>query len=64
MVEQLLGKKFVDCTKKGAEVPASEIAKAKLIGVYFSAHWCPPCKALNLILDIRQIIHPSSDRVL
>ena len=29
----------------------SEIKNSPLIGVYFSAHWCPPCKAFTPLLS-------------
>ncbi|PNH09357.1 Nucleoredoxin [Tetrabaena socialis] len=31
------------------EVPVSEL-DGKYVGVYFSAHWCPPCRAFTPIL--------------
>jgi nucleoredoxin len=39
-------KLFDGCTitKAGAEVPASTLATTEVVGLYFSAHWCPPCK--------------------
>ena len=36
--------------KKG-EVKLSEIKESPLIGVYFSAHWCPPCRGFTPILS-------------
>jgi nucleoredoxin len=39
---ELFGKRIV--TKKG-EMATSEVLKdKKVVGVYFSAHWCPPCR--------------------
>ena len=30
--------------RDGTKVPVSNLSKAEVIGVYFSAHWCPPCR--------------------
>ena len=34
--------KLVD--SKGERVSAEKLSKAKYVAVYFSAHWCPPCR--------------------
>jgi len=36
----------------GTEVKTSEISTEKggVVGIYFSAHWCPPCKGFTPIL--------------
>ena len=36
--------------KKG-KVKLSEVKESPLIGVYFSAHWCPPCRGFTPILS-------------
>jgi len=42
----LLGKTLV--TKDGSSVEVSAITGAsKVIGLYFSAHWCPPCRGFT-----------------
>ncbi|XP_074649400.1 tryparedoxin-like isoform X2 [Tubulanus polymorphus] len=42
-MESLLGKEVMD--KAGENVPVSSLSgKGKYIGLYFSAHWCPPCR--------------------
>lgn len=33
--------------KDGAEVPASKLAATEVVGIYFSAHWCPPCRGFT-----------------
>jgi len=41
-----IGDKLV--SKGGVEVNTQEaIAGCDLIGIYFSAHWCPPCRAFT-----------------
>ncbi len=38
--------------KNGSQpVPISELASADVIGLYFSAHWCGPCKAFTPVLS-------------
>jgi len=39
------GKEFVKAD--GTVVPAAAVASKSLVGVYFSAHWCPPCKTFT-----------------
>ena len=36
---------------KNGKVKLSEIKESPLIGIYFSAHWCPPCKGFTPILS-------------
>ena len=43
MIEELIGKNLEDCSNSGTKIPTSNIADAKVIGLLFSAHWCPPC---------------------
>jgi nucleoredoxin len=46
----LAGKTLI--RKSGDEVSADEILKNKeLILYYFSAHWCPPCRAFTPVLS-------------
>jgi len=37
------------CSKNG-NVDGSSLKTAKLIGIYFSAHWCPPCRGFTPVL--------------
>ena len=54
---------------KGEEV-SRESLKGKIVGIYFSAHWCPPCRAFtpNLVKfrdkhkDEFEIVFVSSDK--
>jgi len=32
---------------KGKTVSTSEALNGKIVGLYFSAHWCPPCRAFT-----------------
>ena len=43
----VFGKTLFD--KTGKEVSAISM-KGKIIGIYFSAHWCPPCRRFSPIL--------------
>ena len=43
----LFGKELRDARKKKASVDA---LADKTIGIYFSAHWCPPCRAFTPVL--------------
>jgi len=40
--EQLFGAGKL--TGKQGEVPVSDLQNKEYVGIYFSAHWCPPCK--------------------
>jgi len=33
--------------KDGKAVDASAALDGKIVGIYFSAHWCPPCRAFT-----------------
>ncbi len=37
---------------KKQEFKASDLANNKVIGLYFSAHWCGPCKMFTYVLYI------------
>ena len=42
-LQKIVGTKLKIC-KTGADLTDWEdFKKAKIIGIYFSAHWCPPC---------------------
>ena len=40
-IEELLGKELTNA--KGEKISSAEL-NGKIIGLYFSAHWCPPCR--------------------
>ena len=42
-MESLLGKEAI-ITKTGTATPMDALKDAKLIGLYFSMHHCPPCR--------------------
>lgn len=43
-IRDLFGEELRDARKK--KVPVDSLA-GKTVGVYFSAHWCPPCRAFT-----------------
>jgi len=47
VVESIVGDTLVK--NDGTEIPTSELSTAKggVIGIYFSAHWCPPCRGFT-----------------
>ena len=64
-----LGSKF---HSKDGDVDGSSLKTAKFIGIYFSAHWCPPCrnftpvlaefyKKVNASEKVLEIVFASSD---
>lgn len=68
----VLGEKDFVIEKNGSQVPVSELV-GKTILLYFSAHWCPPCRAflpklIKLYDEIKakdnafEVIFISSDR--
>jgi nucleoredoxin len=59
--------------KSGNKVSPSSLGSNKIVGLYFSAHWCPPCRGFTPVLANAyktltdqgkpiQIIFISSDR--
>ena len=61
-------------TKDGAEMSLDEaLTGAETVGIYFSAHWCPPCRGFTPVLaqfyeevnkdaKVFEIIFVTSDR--
>jgi nucleoredoxin len=66
-LEELVGPELINAA--GEKVPASSLA-GKVVGLYFSAEWCPPCKAFTPELvklrdsasDKFEVVFVSSDR--
>jgi nucleoredoxin len=66
-LEELIGTELVDA--KGQPVELSSL-EGKVIGLYFSAEWCPPCRAFTPSLvklrdrrsDEFEVVFISSDR--
>lgn len=44
-IKELFGSEIETAT--GKKVGLGALAGAKKIGIYFSAHWCPPCRAFS-----------------
>lgn len=38
-------------TKDGLRPTTSVLANTKAVGIYFSAHWCPPCRTFTPLLS-------------
>jgi len=47
-VFEILGNSFYS---NNGEVNDSSLKSAKFIGIYFSAHWCPPCRGFTPVLS-------------
>ncbi|CAJ1428522.1 unnamed protein product [Effrenium voratum] len=45
MTKATLGTQLV--TKSGLQSTATALAGAKVVALYFSAHWCPPCRGFT-----------------
>ena len=66
-LEELVGPELINAA--GEKVPSSSLA-GKVVGLYFSAEWCPPCKAFTPELvklrdsaaDKFEVVFVSSDR--
>ena len=66
-LDQLIGKELVDANGSPVD-PAS--LKGKFVGIYFSAHWCGPCRTFtpklvefrNQIPEQFDVVFASSDR--
>jgi nucleoredoxin len=66
-LEELVGPELINAA--GEKVPTSSLA-GKVVGLYFSAEWCPPCKAFTPELvklrdsaaDKFEVVFVSSDR--
>lgn len=65
--DSLFPNKLID--KKGKSV-SSKVLKDKIVGIYFSAQWCPPCRGFTpSLVDFRnknsenfEVVFVSSDR--
>jgi len=66
-LDDLIGRDLVDVNGKKIDLSSLE---GKLIGIYFSAHWCPPCRQFtpklvefrNAHADQFEVVFVSSDK--
>ena len=60
MASALLGTVYAGPEGTMTSVPAADLDDCDVIGLYFSAHWCPPCKAFTpqLVYVSPIISHP------
>ena len=57
-IQQLLGTQ--DLVTKSGRIPISSLSNIKLIGLYFTAHWCPPCRTfLPKLINIYNTVNAS-----
>ncbi len=48
-MDKVLGKVTL-LSKTGDNVQPSTLNEKQIVGLYFSAHWCPPCRAFTPVL--------------
>ena len=60
-MEAVVGSSFIG--KEGEKLAIGDIEKAEVFGVYFSAHWCPPCRAFTpQLAEVYEKINASGKR--
>ena len=61
-LNSLLGEKLLN--NKGEEVKTSGLSckKGSVIGLYFSAHWCPPCRQFTPVLAQQFSMHHQNSK--
>jgi nucleoredoxin len=50
-LEEIFGKKFLKHSASGGKEDVAVIPTDGLLAIYFSAHWCPPCRSFTPILS-------------
>lgn len=49
-MNKLFGDDTATLVKGSANITVADLKSSGVVGIYFSAHWCPPCKAFTPVL--------------